>query len=1793
MTDENYWTQDNQSAPFESQDVYFPKPLPKPSSIKRELFIDYGNPSNVYLYSTSGRAPLSQKQYFQQNDLYAKNPTLPMADSALKVDYPFVDRVMGDNLSNIKKARSFCYYVNKIRGAWLSKVPYNHLKPLKRVIDDLKNGDCNIHATLDKMATPSLRKYIYDFQHLLTANIETYNSDYVGGCLTSFKTDLGKNAVCFPSGKTFSKLSIRHISPDETDSSFYHYDEEIEINIGSSIYEVDSTVIRDTGYCALRCDDNKCHLLTFHHADFSNTLNTIETVGEKPTSMCLSPYIEGESLIATDSGTVHIWRVGKGLNAVILNKASRFHCNDKWRQVHYGACPQELVVADRTVVEMFDRRTRCESSIDLFALPNKILVNSERISAMQGHPTNPYYHIIATDYSLLLVDQRFPGHSVMYWNHLLLKTPALMSVYQQENYNSSLILLASQYPAETCCYQFQQISNNPVYSTQTPWRLSKISDICQFDSSMLNTYSLLSEKRLDTSLCGITVLPGTDKQSLLTLQLDCHGELFYQVYSTNYSKDDLTCSAGPGYTDSNFSNDAKLKAKTWMSSLESHVSQFCEERDILKMTIYDHSDKYHDLKQTQPGHVLCPLCLPKTCDSDDDDSDDEPEETCPSCSLPLTSAKTVYESEKEGTIANITCNGFEMFDSQIPPYTKLPHASAHSGILINLWKDEPNISKLVIEADKNAEKYKRAHQRKLRILAKKAERRKEHFKTLRRNGHDLNEIYFKNNRNPSALDHFLKELAALYTGEDPNQIDDSESVVSMSTITMSTSSSPGSKNRANLTLLASESQNLTLLQQMNPSTGSSSHTDAMSVRSLDFSPTAKKSNKRILSKRLQQMQGSDSEASGSESRNPPTNSSKRKSLHKTLVSPSQKSIEGFKIPSTPAPKRRRHNTDTSSSSTVIEQNTQDDNFKIMEQLNESMTTDNKVSDILEKSNNFKHCTVSLERLEDTGPNETENSVPLETVDVDQRQVEESAVKTKKKKKKHNDTESSGDSDISVSSSTSNQSMFSTVLTENDREGRKQKKKKKHKDTENSGDSDISVISNTSNQSMFSNAFTENDTAVRKQKKKKKHKNHNEKETDTEHGSLTDLFSSEDDGSVLSLISGESDLSEHSVPQKLKHKKKQKKSKDNLEDSTYNIVNKEVINNIFGAIDTYENQNPISYCSKENETNAQNNRDSIVTDDKKDVAHTVEEYDKVAHETTPKETTSSSTVISSEAEDNSTLKLETDSDHGNANSKDGLKPTLKTEMEELPLHDSIPPSPYSVVDSEEKINVMSIPDISKHSQSFAASPVYNPISDKRKKGDCQPASRYLDFGQTLKDKSTIEDVNDTDARPTAYASLELIHTETESFSETLLQGDTVKVELEDSLNIKNDNQTMCTVKSQDEKSSTQSSIKEQKQFSTSVVGDPYPTKHINVTRSTQADDISIVDRNVSPSTSNIKSSPHKHKLGKSGSPSKKDRNKNRTSVSSPESNRNDSPSKREKGSSPSKRDRNVSTSKNRTSVSSPVSNRNDSPSKREKSSSSSKREKSSSPSKSKRNVSPSERERSVSPSKSHRNVSPSKRERSVSPSKNHRNVSPSKRERRVSPSKSYGKVSPSKSVSLSKSDTSISLSKNDSVSPSKKYRRVSSSASDGSLPPSKSHSNSKETTKTSILPSKQSRTKSDKGSFSNKIRNISSSKSDKTPFSKIDKKRKISHPESDEIKNNPPSNSDKTSFSKIDKNKNVSPVEWNETLEPSGYLNESVSNVFDDSSTFSPTMTSTQLHHKPLIKNKPSAKKKKKTFVIGF
>ena len=49
---------------------------------------------------------------------------------------------------------------------------------------------------------------------------------------------------------------------------------------------------------------------------------------------------------------------------------------------------------------------------DLITLNHSSLHPTERLVVAMRHPQQGFYHIIATDYSVLLVDERFPNHTV-------------------------------------------------------------------------------------------------------------------------------------------------------------------------------------------------------------------------------------------------------------------------------------------------------------------------------------------------------------------------------------------------------------------------------------------------------------------------------------------------------------------------------------------------------------------------------------------------------------------------------------------------------------------------------------------------------------------------------------------------------------------------------------------------------------------------------------------------------------------------------------------------------------------------------------------------------------------------------------------------------------------------------------------------------------------------------------------------------------------------------------------------------------------------------------------------------------------------------------------------------------------------------------------------------------------------------------------------------------------------------------------------------------------------------------
>jgi hypothetical protein len=57
--------------------------------------------------------------------------------------------------------------------------------------------------------------------------------------------------------------------------------------------------------------------------------------------------------------------------------------------------------------------------VDLFSLPSDILYNRERIRAVSRHSASSFYHLVATDYKLLIMDERYQKYPVTILNLFL------------------------------------------------------------------------------------------------------------------------------------------------------------------------------------------------------------------------------------------------------------------------------------------------------------------------------------------------------------------------------------------------------------------------------------------------------------------------------------------------------------------------------------------------------------------------------------------------------------------------------------------------------------------------------------------------------------------------------------------------------------------------------------------------------------------------------------------------------------------------------------------------------------------------------------------------------------------------------------------------------------------------------------------------------------------------------------------------------------------------------------------------------------------------------------------------------------------------------------------------------------------------------------------------------------------------------------------------------------------------------------------------------------------------------
>ncbi|RDD46296.1 TATA box-binding protein-associated factor RNA polymerase I subunit C [Trichoplax sp. H2] len=558
-------------------------------SRKSLSFVDYGE-SPAYLFklsscnddrTTFGREAIIRKHHGNDSklSLIASQPTLPLTMPNARIHENFGPiSAITTNVQN-----QILYFQNRY-----DDVIFQSLRSLfgYELKDNIKFSKTNHGHTL------SLSEAIVDLpldllEEYLGESLEierkkSTENCFHGNCISYHPFDNSANKanvkangiLIYPSGKSHSILNAAMIKSELKD---YHFANKLpfcslklskkqSFAINGQIHEITPVIGNLVG---VRADYN-CALLKVKCHDIGNFLNNDDIecsfleccstfqLNYPPRSICLNPYIDGEMAIVCSSGGIQVWSESNGSREIRANSNYLSHEEllSSWYGCQFAGHPRLLAVASSSDFDLIDFRVKPLKRRSLFAIPTSHLLINEKFVAIQRH-SRPFYHLLGTQQSLLLLDERFPSHPVLKWRHHLRSNPFCISTVQDifSNQPDDLALIGSYNSHEIHCYQFTTATAStapivplldredscvgPPRSTELHWQISNYSEWPALINKGKLGLWLASDKRLDAPLIGMTTVShdASEGGGLHVIQasiysLSACGDIFYQTYAT-------------------------------------------------------------------------------------------------------------------------------------------------------------------------------------------------------------------------------------------------------------------------------------------------------------------------------------------------------------------------------------------------------------------------------------------------------------------------------------------------------------------------------------------------------------------------------------------------------------------------------------------------------------------------------------------------------------------------------------------------------------------------------------------------------------------------------------------------------------------------------------------------------------------------------------------------------------------------------------------------------------------------------------------------------------------------------------------------------------------------------------------------------------------------------------------------------------------------------------------------------------------------------------------------------------
>lgn len=440
--------------------------------------------------------------------------------------------LLRDNLSfslkGPKDALSLRWSRGFIKGLNYKRCELAHFsKKIRRLHHLLKDVVCDVPPSL-------LSSLLYE--ELVTQREQLqFSPDTTGGALGYVPLYEGSNGregcLVYPSGEGMDKLYFHRVVEefnDDKSPSFVMQPEPIIFYLNGIIRQISWDNMEDIGNVAVR-SDGCCGVWSIGDRVKPRLLDVIQTK-DRFSCITVSPHLPNEILVVNELGAAYLWTVEIGLQK-FRQESSNLYFNAKspWRWCEFSCHPRVMVYADRTGVELTDMRSD-DCSHTLFRIGKTSgCVSGERvILAKYLGKCHANHHLVNTQFSTYIMDERVPSVPMLKWNHMMESPPIFACGLPAETPSQTCkLLLGTQRSQEVMLLQYTGGKEHACQAQGPIQRLFSPKESLSHLDLQLPHKKHLAQERLNVPVTGFSVV--RNKDYLSVFQLSDAGDVFFQT----------------------------------------------------------------------------------------------------------------------------------------------------------------------------------------------------------------------------------------------------------------------------------------------------------------------------------------------------------------------------------------------------------------------------------------------------------------------------------------------------------------------------------------------------------------------------------------------------------------------------------------------------------------------------------------------------------------------------------------------------------------------------------------------------------------------------------------------------------------------------------------------------------------------------------------------------------------------------------------------------------------------------------------------------------------------------------------------------------------------------------------------------------------------------------------------------------------------------------------------------------------------------------------------------------------